>query len=77
MVFLYKEHKTEESYLPITNKIIGIDPGHGGVDPGAVVKNGIKEDEINLKIALKLKRFIEQSGGIAIMTRDVDEGLYT
>ncbi len=30
------------TYLPISNKIIAIDPGHGGVDPGAVSKNGIK-----------------------------------
>lgn len=75
---LFKEYKTEEvSYLPISNRIIGIDPGHGGVDPGAVSKTGIKEDDINLKIALKLKRFIEQSGGIAIMTREEDKGLYT
>lgn len=76
--FLYNRFKVEEvSYLPITNRIIGIDPGHGGVDPGAVSRNGVLEDEINLKIALKLKRFIEQSGGIAIMTREEDVGLYT
>ncbi|WP_353094165.1 N-acetylmuramoyl-L-alanine amidase CwlD [Tissierella praeacuta] len=65
------------SYLPIANKIIAIDPGHGGVDPGAVSKNGIKEDEINLAISLKLKRLIEQSGGIVFMTRTTDKGLYT
>lgn len=76
--FLFKEYETKEvSYLPISNRIIGIDPGHGGVDPGAVSKTGVKEDDINLKIALKLKRFIEQSGGIAIMTREKDVGLYT
>ena len=78
IIIYYREyHKVEEIYLPITNKIIGIDPGHGGVDPGAVSKNGVKEDEINLKIALKLKRFIEHSGGIAILTRDKDIGLYS
>lgn len=65
------------TYLPISNKVIVIDPGHGGVDPGAVSKNGVKEDEINLKIALNLKRLIEQSGGIVIMTREKDEGLYS
>lgn len=75
---IYKENnKTKVSFLPITNKVIGIDPGHGGIDPGAVSKDGIKEDEINLKIVLKLKRFIEQSGGIAVLTRDSDKGLYT
>lgn len=67
----------EVSYLPITNRIIGIDPGHGGVDPGAVSKSGVLEDNINLAIGLKLKRLVEQSGGIAIMTREEDKGLYT
>lgn len=67
----------EVIYLPITNRIIGIDPGHGGVDPGAVSKSGVLEDEINLAIGLKLKRLVEQSGGIAIMTREEDKGLYT
>lgn len=76
-IFFKEYNKAEPIYLPITNKVIGIDPGHGGVDPGAVSKNGIKEDDINLKIALKLKRFIEHSGGIAIMTRDTDKGLYS
>lgn len=75
---LLKRFKTiPVTYLPISNKIIAIDPGHGGVDPGAVSKNGVKEDEINLKIALKLKRLVEQSGGIVFMTRTTDKGLYT
>lgn len=75
--FKHQLKSQEVMYLPITNKIIGIDPGHGGVDPGAVSKNGVLEDEINLEIALKLKRMVEQSGGIAIMTREEDVGLYT
>lgn len=77
IIIFYNGYRVEEIYLPITNRIIGIDPGHGGVDPGAVSKNGTTEDEINLKIALKLKRFIEHSGGIAILTRESDVGLYT
>lgn len=76
-IFIKEFRKTEEIYLPITNKIIGIDPGHGGVDPGAVSQNGTKEHEINLKIALRLKRLIEHSGGIVIMTRETDKGLYS
>lgn len=77
-IFFCGRYKVKEvSYLPIANRIIGIDPGHGGIDPGAVSKNGIKEEDINLMIALKLKRFIEQSGGIVIMTRETDRGLYT
>lgn len=64
-------------YIPITDRIIAIDPGHGGVDPGAVGNLGRDEDDINLEIALKLRRLIEQSGGIVILTREVDEGLYS
>lgn len=77
-LFIFKKSKIMPvTYLPIANKVIAIDAGHGGVDPGAVSKRGIKEDEINLEIALKLKRLIEQSGGIVVMTRSEDEGLYT
>lgn len=65
------------TFLPITNRIITIDPGHGGVDPGAVSSRGTKEDEVNLQIAFKLKRLIEQSGGIVIMTREEDIGLHS
>lgn len=54
----------------IIDKIIGIDPGHGGMDPGTVSKNGILEADINLKIALKLKDIIEQNGGKVIITRE-------
>jgi len=73
----YKKERGQVTFLPISNKVIGIDPGHGGVDPGAVGKAGIKEDKINLQIARNLKRLIEQSGGIVILTRNSDEGLYS
>src|SRR5699024_1575508 len=74
--FFYNKNNIEEvSYLPITNRVIGIDPGHGGVDTGAVGTSGVVEDEINLQIDLKRKRMIEQSGGRDIMTRKEDEEL--
>ncbi|MDD2482042.1 MAG: N-acetylmuramoyl-L-alanine amidase CwlD, partial [Lutispora sp.] len=63
--------------LPMKNKIIIIDPGHGGIDPGAVSRTGVTEDDINLQIALKLRRLIEQSGGVALMIREDDSGLYS
>lgn len=58
--------------LPVTNKIIVIDAGHGGFDPGAVSGNGVEEQQINLKIALKLQRLLEESGTTTFLTR-VDE----
>ncbi|MHB1394239.1 MAG: N-acetylmuramoyl-L-alanine amidase CwlD [Clostridia bacterium] len=63
--------------LPIRSAVVVIDPGHGGRDPGASGDSGITEEEVNLKIALKLRRLIEQGGGTAIMIREDDSGLYT
>lgn len=71
------DHSITTFYLPINNKVIVIDPGHGGIDPGAVGKLDKTEDEINLDIALRLKRLLEHNGGIVIMTREEDVGLYT
>jgi len=60
---------------PATNQIVVIDAGHGGFDPGAIGVTGSQEDEINLAIALKLQKFIEQSGGLTVMTRVENEGV--
>ena len=57
--------------VPVTNKVVLIDPGHGGIDAGASA-NGAIEKDINLDIALRLQGFIEESGGIAILTRSED-----
>ncbi|MCR1898631.1 N-acetylmuramoyl-L-alanine amidase CwlD [Irregularibacter muris] len=62
---------------PNFNKVVIIDPGHGGEDPGKVGNHGEDEKHLNLKIAQKLRNFIEESGGIAILTRSEDKGLYS
>ncbi len=65
------------SYMPITNKTIVLDAGHGGIDPGASNSDkSILEKDINLAITLKLKQLIESSGGLVILTRDDDSSLY-
>ncbi len=51
-----------------------LDAGHGGEDPGKVVGE-IKESEINLNIALKLKDHLEEAGYEVTMTRTKEEGL--
>ncbi len=58
--------------VPIINKVIVIDAGHGGPDPGKPGKYGKDEDELNLEIAQKLRELIEESGGIVVMTREDD-----
>lgn len=58
-------------------KVILIDPGHGGMDGGAVSKSGVNEKDINLKIGLLLKEELESMGYEVCMTRESDEGLYS
>ena len=75
---LYANREALETVsVPSTKKIIVIDAGHGGNDPGAISKSGISEKDINLKIALYLREYLEQSGSIVILTRDKDKGLYS
>lgn len=57
-------------------KIITIDPGHGGMDGGAVSKNGTSEKNINLNIALEIRKILIEKGYKVVMTRDEDKALY-
>lgn len=66
-----KFHNNDSKY-----KVILVDPGHGGVDGGAVSKSGIMEKDINLKISLKLRDKLTKEGYKVIMTREEDKGLY-
>ena len=47
-----------------------------GEDGGAVSETGVSEAEINLKIALKLQKLLEQTGITVILTRSTDEAIY-
>jgi len=49
-----------------------IDPGHGGNDGGAYHK-GVKEADLNLKVARKLKKELERKGMKVVMTRYSDQ----
>ncbi|MEW9095643.1 MAG: N-acetylmuramoyl-L-alanine amidase CwlD [Clostridiaceae bacterium] len=56
-------------------RIILIDPGHGGIDGGAVSPSGTIEKDINLSISLMLKEELQKHGYKVIMTREEDKGL--
>ena len=60
--------------LNLLGKIIYLDPGHGGPDPGTVYKN-IYEKDINLSICLKLQKVLEEEGAIVYLTRYGDYDL--
>lgn len=59
-----------------SKRIVVIDAGHGGVDPGKVGVNNALEKDINLQIAKLLREKLEAEGMTVIMTRDSDKGLY-
>lgn len=59
----------------IKDKVIIIDPGHGGQDPGAQY-GGIDEKDINLDIALRLYHTLTAKGCKVILTRDKDEDFF-
>lgn len=67
----------EASKTMTLNKVIVIDAGHGGIDGGAVGKNGTIESQVNLEIALRVRKLLEQDGAIVLLTRDEDVGLYS
>ncbi|MBT2681183.1 N-acetylmuramoyl-L-alanine amidase CwlD [Bacillus sp. ISL-35] len=71
----FAENDSWESWnLPLSGKIIYLDPGHGGVDPGAGDDDPF-EKEIALNVSLKLRDYLQQQGALVIMTRETDVDL--
>lgn len=56
---------------PLAGKTIVVDPGHGGVDPGAMA-NGLEEKDLTLPIALATGAKLSQLGAQVIYTRTSD-----
>ena len=72
--------KPEEKSAPgpeITgNRVVIIDPGHGGKDPGAIGPTGLKEKDVTLGIALYLEKLLKGAGISTYLTRSKDEFVY-
>ena len=62
--------------LPVTNKVIILDAGHGTPDEGAESASGTLEAPLNLKITLKIQKLLESSGATVILTRSDDNSIY-
>ncbi len=60
--------------LPLSGKIIVLDAGHGGLDPGTTSHN-IYEKDINLAITKYLEMELASAGATVILTRDGDYDL--
>lgn len=57
-------------------RLVILDAGHGGNDPGKISVDGTQEKDLNLEIAKKLRELLEQQDIEVIMTREEDQGLY-
>lgn len=66
-------HKVKAQPWIYEEKVIVIDAGHGGKDPGAIGYGGIKEKDINLAIAKKVAHFLRRDGRFkVVLTRKGD-----
>lgn len=71
IMFSFINNKVKESKFK--DKLIVIDAGHGGHDPGAISPNlKMKEKDVVLDVSLRLKKLLENEGFKVYMTRDDD-----
>jgi len=68
---------TEEGGTGINaGRSVVVDAGHGGFDPGAEGASGVREDELNLKVAQYLEKELKKTGAKVVMTRTTGDALY-
>ena len=72
--FSFVSANKSEYNLELLGKVIYIDPGHGGLDPGTIYKD-IYEKDINLEICKKLQSILEDEGATIYLTRYGDYDL--
>jgi N-acetylmuramoyl-L-alanine amidase len=65
--------KPKPKPLPLEGKLIVIDPGHGGDDPGAIGHDDCYEKEYTLDISKRLERLLQNSGAHIMMCRTGDQ----
>ena len=72
---IVKDYYLKPQLVPGRIKKIVIDAGHGGSDPGAIGKTGIREKVINLDIAKRLASILKESGIQVMLTRSTDSAV--
>lgn len=70
---LSKPVHTPVAVLPLENRVIVIDPGHGGSDPGALSSTQDYEKEFTLDISKRLQTLLTENGAFVIMCREGDQ----
>ncbi|WZL72208.1 N-acetylmuramoyl-L-alanine amidase [Clostridiaceae bacterium 35-E11] len=75
MMTMAKGHNLQSIFHHGTQQMIVIDPGHGGVDGGTSYGPHLLEKNINLDIALELRKYLKRKNFYVVMTRDKDISL--
>ncbi len=75
-VNIFDRYAMDSAASAETGKVIIIDAGHGGEDPGAVGVNGSYEKDLNLAIAITLGEELKNKGYTVVYTRTEDKMLY-
>jgi N-acetylmuramoyl-L-alanine amidase len=57
---------------PVAGRVIVIDPGHGGSNPGAIGVTGLMEKIVNLDVSLRVANLLRSAGATVVMTRSSD-----
>ncbi len=58
---------------PLNIRKVVVDAGHGGNDPGAMGRSGLREKDVNLDIAIRLSKLLRERGIEVVMTRSTDK----
>jgi N-acetylmuramoyl-L-alanine amidase len=74
VIMRYQTVPASSFSMPLSKKIILIDAGHGGVDPGKISGSTLEKD-INLEISKRLQEYLEQGDATVFMTRIDDSDL--
>ncbi len=74
---LFREEKIlplKAVVFPVSKRIrkVVVDAGHGGNDPGAIGRTGLREKDVNLDIAKRLATLLQSEGVNVVMTRSTD-----
>jgi N-acetylmuramoyl-L-alanine amidase len=75
LVFTIRNQKQVNKSKPLQGYVIAVDPGHGAATAGVpgyregARAHGIREEELNLDVALRLQKLIGKQGGRVVMTR--------
>ena len=56
----------------LRGRVVAVDPGHGGIDPGALGPHGLNEDTVVWGVSVRLAAMLERAGAVVVLTRSGD-----